>query len=57
MQIILDLRKILNFENDIYTFEILHHEQKSQAEFLVISRTPHTISIEAKCKNKDLQHW
>ena len=26
----------------------------SQAEFLVISRTPHTLSIEAKCKNNDL---
>ena len=49
------LRKILNgFKHDIYNFEILHHAQKSQAEFLVISRTPHTLSIEAKCKNNDL---
>ena len=48
------LRKILcNFENDTYTFEILNHEQKNQAEFLVISRTPHTLMIEAKFKNKD----
>ena len=49
------LRKILcNFENDTYTFEILNHEQKNQAEFLVISRTPHTLMIEAKFKNKDV---
>ena len=48
------LRKILcDFENDTYTFEILNNEQKNRAEFLVISRTPHTLMIEAKFKNKD----
>ena len=49
------LRKILcSFKHDIYVFEILNHTQKSEAEFLVISRTQHTISIEAKFKNNDL---
>ena len=49
------LRKILcGFKNDIYIFEILNHTQKSKAEFIVISRTQHTISIEAKFKNNDL---
>ena len=49
------LRKILcDFRNDAYTFEILNHGQKNQAEFLVISRTPHTLSIEAKFKNNNM---
>ena len=49
------LRKILcDFKNDSYTFEILNNDQKSLAEFTVISRTPHTLSIEAKFKNNDL---
>ena len=49
------LRKILcSFKHDIYVFEILNHTQKSEAEFLVISRTQHTISIEAKFKNNDM---
>ena len=49
------LRKILcSFKHDIYVFEILNHTQKSEAEFIVISRTQHTISIEAKFKNNDL---
>ena len=49
------LRKILcSFKHDIYVFEILNHTQKSKAEFIVISRTQHTISIEAKFKNNDL---
>ena len=49
------LRKILcDFENDIYTFEILNNEHKNRAEFLIISRTPHTLLIEAKLKNKDV---
>ncbi len=49
------LRKILRgFKNDSYTFEILNNDQKSLAEFTVISRTPHTLSIEAKFKNNDL---
>ena len=49
------LRKILcGFKNDIYIFEILNHTQKSVGEFLVISRTQHTLSIEAKFKNNDL---
>ena len=49
------LRKILcSFKHDIYVFEILNHTQKSEAEFIVISRTQHTLSIEAKFKNNDL---
>ena len=49
------LRKILcSFKHDVYVFEILSHSQKSEAEFIVISRTQHTLSIEAKFKNKDL---
>jgi len=49
------LKKILcNFKNDSYTFEILNNDKKSLAEFIVISRTPHTLSIEAKFKNNDL---
>ena len=48
------LKKILcDFQNDIYTFEILKNEQNNKAEFFVISRTPHTLSIEAKFKNND----
>ena len=48
------LKKILcDFQNDIYTFEILNNEQNNKAEFFVISRTPHTLSIEAKFKNND----
>ena len=48
------LRKILrDFQDDAYTFEILNHNQKNLAEFLIISRTPHTLSIEAKFKNND----
>ena len=49
------LRKILcDFKNDSYTFEILNNDRKSLAEFIVISRTPHTLSIEAKFKNNGL---
>ena len=49
------LKKILcNFKNDSYTFEILNNNKKSLAEFIVISRTPHTLSIEAKFKNNGL---
>ena len=49
------LKKILcNFKNDSYTFEILNNNKKSLAEFIVISRTPHTLSIEAKFKNDGL---
>ena len=49
------LRKILSdFKNDTYIFEILNYEHKNQAEFFVISRTPHTLMIEVKFKNKDL---
>ena len=40
------LRKILcDFENDIYTFEILNNEQKNRAEFLIISRTNQSVKI------------
>ena len=49
------LKKILcNFKNDSYNFEILNNDKKSLAEFIVISRTPHTLSIEAKFKNNGL---
>ncbi len=49
------LRKILcSFKHDVYVFDILNHTQKSEAEFIVISRTQHTLSIEAKFKNNDL---
>ena len=49
------LRKILcSFKHDVYVFEILNHTQKSEAEFIVISRTQHTLSIEAKFKKNDL---
>ena len=49
------LKKILcNFKNDSYAFEILNNDKKSLAEFIVISRTPHTLSIEAKFKNNEL---
>jgi len=48
------LRKILrDFEKDHYTFEVLNSEEKNKAEFLIISRTPHTLSIEAKLLNKN----
>ena len=49
------LRKILcSFKHDVYVFEILNHTQKSEAEFILISRTQHTLSIEAKFKKNDL---
>ena len=49
------LRKILcDFEHDMYIFEIIDYAKTSQAEFVVISRTQHTISIEAKFKNNAL---
>tara|TARA_B100000287_G_scaffold420988_1_gene461090 strand:- start:1235 stop:1666 length:432 start_codon:yes stop_codon:yes gene_type:complete len=48
------LRKILcDFERDYYSFEVLHYDNKNKAEFLVITRTPHTLLIEAKFKDKD----
>ena len=48
------LRKILrDFEKDHYTFEVLNSEEKNKAEFLIISRTPHTLTIEAKLLNKN----
>ena len=48
------LRKILrDFEKDHYTLEVLNSEEKNKAEFLIISRTPHTLSIEAKVLNKN----
>ena len=37
----------------IKTFEVLNSEEKNKAEFLIISRTPHTLSIEAKLLNKN----
>ena len=48
------LKKILgNFQKDRYAFEILHSNNKIGAEFLIISRTSHTLSVEAKLKNSD----
>ncbi len=48
------LKKILcNFKKDYYSFEILHYDKKNKAEFLVISRTPHTLLIEAKFKDAE----
>ena len=43
------LKKILcDFENDYYSFELLNCEKKNKADFFIISRTPHTLSIETK---------
>ena len=48
------LRKILcSFKHDIYVFEILYSNNKNEAEFLIISRTSHTLSVEAKLKNSE----
>ncbi|MBD62748.1 MAG: hypothetical protein CMD68_01545 [Gammaproteobacteria bacterium] len=46
------LKKLLqNFENEKYAFEILTNGKKNKAEFLIISKTPHTLLLEAKFKN------
>ncbi len=46
------LKKLLkNFEKEKYAFEILTNGKKNKAEFLIISKTPHTILLEAKFKN------
>ena len=43
------LKKILNgFKDDRYSFDLLYSEKKNKADFNVISRTPHTLIIEAK---------
>ena len=43
------LKKILNgFRYDRYSFDLLYSEKKNKADFNVISRTPHTLIIEAK---------
>ena len=43
------LEKILNgFKDDRYSFDLLYSEKKNKADFNVISRTPHTLIIEAK---------
>ena len=43
------LKKILNgFRDDRYSFDLLYSDKKNKAEFNVISRTPHTLIIEAK---------
>ena len=48
------IKKILgNFQKDRYAFEILHSNNEIEAEFLIISRTSHTLSVEAKLKNSD----
>ncbi len=48
------LKKILgNFQKDRYTFEVLNSNNKNEAEFLIISRTSHTLSVEAKLKSSD----
>ena len=48
------LEKILSkFLNDHYSFELLYSNKKNTADFLVISRTPHTLTIEGKLLSKD----
>ena len=43
------LKKILNgFRDNRYSFDLLYSEKKNKADFNVISRTPHTLIIEAK---------
>ena len=43
------LKKILNgFRDDRYSFDLLYSEKKNKADYNVISRTPHTLIIEAK---------
>jgi len=50
----LRLAKILsNFKKDTYSFDLLHSEKNNKAEFSILSRTPHTLSLEAKLKNAD----
>tara|TARA_B100001029_G_scaffold107142_1_gene88441 strand:+ start:24 stop:455 length:432 start_codon:yes stop_codon:yes gene_type:complete len=46
------LKKLLkNFEKEKYAFEIFTNGKKNKAEFLIISKTPHTLLLEAKFKN------
>lgn len=46
------LKKLLkNFEKEKYAFEILTNGKNNKAEFLIISKTPHTLLLEAKFKN------
>ena len=43
------LKKILNgFRDDRYSFDLIYSEKKNKSDFNVISRTPHTLIIEAK---------
>ena len=35
------------------TFDLLYSGKKNKAEFLIISRTPHTLSVEAKLLSED----
>lgn len=47
------LNKILSgFNKDKYSFDLLYSGKQNKAEFLIISRTPHTLSVEAKLKVK-----
>ena len=48
------LKKILNgFRDDRYSFDLLYSEKKNKADFNVISRTPHTLIIEAKLNSEE----
>ena len=48
------LNKILSgFNKDKYSFDLLYSGKQNKAEFLIISRTPHTLSVEAKLLSED----
>ena len=50
----LRIKKILgSFENDHYSFDLFYSGKNNQADFLVICRTPHTVTLEAKLLNED----
>jgi uncharacterized protein YqiB (DUF1249 family) len=48
------LNKILSgFNKDKYSFDLLYSGKQNKAQFLIISRTPHTLSVEAKLLSED----
>ena len=50
----LRIKKILrSFKNDYYSFDLLYSGKINKADFLVISRTPHTLTLEAKSISED----
>jgi len=50
----LRIKKILgSFENDHYSFDLFYSGKNNQADFLVICRTPHTVTLEAKLLSED----